>query len=270
MRLNINGISFGYDSSSILKNVEFEARQGSILGIIGQNGCGKTTLLKCIDRMLKPQEGSIMVEDPSDGILDPSRAGSAEVDVKDMDNRELARCMAVVSQSAYVSFPFTAFDVVMMGRYAHPGKSKKEDCDRVYSAMRQAGALEFAKRPVNELSGGELRRVMIARALAQDPGVLLLDEPTLHLDVNHQFDLMDLITELKTESNMIIVMVTHDMMFAARYCDQIIMMEDGEIVAAGETRDVLTAENIKEVFNIRAVVEYDERVGGLNVVMIGK
>ena len=109
-----------------------------------------------------------------------------------------------------------------------------------------------------------------ARALAQEPKVLLLDEPTLHLDVNHQFDLMELITDLKRESDMIIIMVTHDVMFAARYCDQVIMMEDGRIVAAGDTEDVLTSQSIKEVFDVRAVVEYDERIGGLNVVMIGR
>ena len=112
--------------------------------------------------------------------------------------------------------------------------------------------------------------MMIARALAQEPKVLLLDEPTLHLDVNHQFDLMELITDLKRESDMIIIMVTHDVMFAARYCDQVIMMEDGRIVAAGDTEDVLTSQSIKEVFDVRAVVEYDERIGGLNVVMIGR
>lgn len=110
---------------------------------------------------------------------------------------------------------------------------------------------------------------MIGRALAQEPKVLLLDEPTLHLDVNHQFDLMDLITDLK-KSNIIIIIVTHDLMFAARYCDQVILMEKGAIVAAGETMDVLTKENIKDLFEINAIVEYDERVGAPNVIMIGR
>lgn len=264
-------MSFGYDSKEILKDINMEARQGCILGIIGQNGCGKTTLLKCIDRMLRPNQGSIIVDDPVDGILDASRGEDVKsVDVADMSRKELARCIGVVSQSAYISFPYTAFDAVMMGRYARPGKDRREDLEAVYRSMVSAGALEFAKRPVNELSGGELRRVMIARALAQEPKVLLLDEPTLHLDVNHQFDLMDLITDLKRSSDMIIVMVTHDMTFAARYCDQLIMMEEGRIVAAGDTRDVLTSESIREVFDIRAVVEYDERIGALNVVMIGR
>lgn len=270
MRLKVNGVTFGYDSTRILDDIEFEARQGSILGIIGQNGCGKTTLLKCINNMLKPQGGSILVEDMPAGVLDPDKEGRDSVEVSEMNRKELARCMSVVSQSAYISFPFNGFDAVMMGRYARPGKTRREDIDAVYRAMRLAGALEFAKRPVNELSGGELRRVMIARALAQEPEILLLDEPTLHLDVNHQFDLMDLITGLKRDMDMIVIMVTHDMTFAARYCDQVILMEDGHIVAAGDTRDVLTAEMIKEVFDIRAVVEYDERVGGLNVVMIGR
>lgn len=270
MRITVNGMSFGYESKQVLKDIDLEARQGSILGIIGQNGCGKTTLLKCINRMLKPQSGSVMVEEPAEGIMDPSKGDMQSVDVSDMDRKELARCMSVVSQNAYISFPYTAFDAVMMGRYARSGGDRRADLEAVYRSMRSAGALEFAKRPVNELSGGELRRVMIARALAQEPKVLLLDEPTLHLDVNHQFDLMELITDLKRESDMIIIMVTHDVMFAARYCDQVIMMEDGRIVAAGDTENVLTSQSIKEVFDVRAVVEYDERIGGLNVVMIGR
>ncbi len=221
--------------------------------------------------MLEPNGGAIVIEDPSSDIFYKRDDTDLEsVDIRDLSRKEMARCVGVVSQSAYVSFPYTAFDAVMMGRYAHPGKSKSEDIRAVHDAMVHAGALEFADRPVNELSGGELRRVMIARALAQEPSILLLDEPTLHLDINHQFDLMNLITRLRDESDMIVIIVTHDMMFAARYCDQVILMENGRIVDAGETKDVLTSENIRRIFEIDAVVEYDERVKGLNVVMIGK
>lgn len=271
MRLSVNNVVFNYGSKDTLKDITLEAQEGKILGILGQNGCGKTTLLKCIDRMLKPHGGCITIESPGEDIFDDrTRVSDKEnVNIKEMSQKELARSIAVVSQSAYVSFPFTSFDVVMMGRYARFKGTEAENRQAVIDAMKRSGSLEFAERAVNELSGGELRRVMIGRALAQEPKVLLLDEPTLHLDVNHQFDLMDLITDLK-KSNIIIIIVTHDLMFAARYCDQVILMEKGAIVAAGETMDVLTKENIKDLFEINAIVEYDERVGAPNVIMIGR
>lgn len=271
MKLCVDNVVFNYGSKDTLKNVTLEAEEGQILGILGQNGCGKTTLLKCIDRMLKPRSGCVLIEGVDGDIFDERTKVSDEnsVNIEEMSQKELARSIAVVSQSAYVSFPFTSFDVVMMGRYARFKGSDKDDREAVIDAMKRSGSLEFAERAVNELSGGELRRVMIGRALAQEPKVLLLDEPTLHLDVNHQFDLMDLITELK-KSNIIIIIVTHDLMFAARYCDKIVLMEKGEIVVAGDTLDVLTRDNIKTLFEIDAIVEYDERVHGNNVVMIGR
>ena len=271
MKLVVNDVCFSYNSKENLKNITFTATKGKMLGIIGQNGCGKTTLLKCIDRMLKPSNGTILIEEPDVSIFNKNHnlEDSSQVNITDLKRKELARAIGVVSQSSYVSFPFTGYDAVMMGRYSRLSGDSKKDRDAVIDAMKRAGAIEFAERHVNELSGGELRRVMIARALAQEPSVLLLDEPTLHLDVNHQFDLMNLITVLKNEYNMIVIMVTHDLMFASRFCDEVLLMEHGEIVSVGKTIDVLTRENINSIFGIDAIVEYDERVGGYNVVMIG-
>lgn len=271
MKIKIDDMCFNYGSKETLRNITFEINRGKIVGILGQNGCGKTTLLKCIDRMIKPHSGSILLEEPDERIFDSLEDGKVpeSVNVKDLSFKELARGVAVVSQSAYVSFPFTAIEAVKMGRYAAKNCSKEENMQKVLTAMESAGALEFSERHVNELSGGELRRVMIARALAQEPSALLLDEPTLHLDINHQFDLMNLITKLKGDS-MNVVMVTHDLTFAARYCDEIILMEKGSIVDAGPTSEVLTKENIRKIFDIDAIVEYDERVKGYNVIMIGR
>lgn len=271
MILKVNELRFGYGSTKILEDIEFTAKKGRILGILGQNGCGKTTLLKCIDRMVSPDGGSIIVDDPDPAIFNKNRETIPDsINISELDRKELARCVSVVSQSAYISFPYSSFEAVMMGRYARPGKSHREDVEAVYNALVLAGALEFADRPVNELSGGELRRVMIARALAQEPSILLLDEPTLHLDVNHQFDLMDLITDLKDKYQMIIVMVTHDMTFAARYCDDVIMMENGRIVDIGETKNVLTSDNIRRIFDIDAIVEYNDKIDGLSILMMGR
>jgi iron complex transport system ATP-binding protein len=271
MKLIVNDVNFSYSSKKNLEDISFTASKGRLLGIIGQNGCGKTTLLKCIDRMLKPSQGSILIEEPDVSIFNKNRTDIdlSQVNIADLKRKELGRAIGVVSQSSYVSFPFTGYDAVMMGRYSRISGNAKKDREAVLSAMKRAGAIEFAERSVNELSGGELRRVMIARALAQEPSVLLLDEPTLHLDVNHQFDLMNLVTVLKKNFNMIVIMVTHDLMFASRFCDDILLMEKGKIVAAGKTEEVLTRENINSIFGIDAIVEYDERVQGYNVVMIG-
>ncbi|AMK13723.1 iron ABC transporter ATP-binding protein [methanogenic archaeon mixed culture ISO4-G1] len=274
MKISVNGISFDYDSKSVLHDVEFKAYEGEVLGILGENGCGKTTLLKCINNLLKPQMGCTSLTEINEDLLDKNNLqkymDENEIHTNDLDNKEIARFMAVVSQSEYVSFPFTCLDAVKMGRYADKNSySPAEEREIVYQAMKDAGALEFTNRHVNELSGGELRRVMIARALAQRSEVLLLDEPTLHLDVIHQFELMNLIRDLAHERKLIVIMVTHDMILAARYCDKVIMMKKGSIVDAGLTADVMTQKNIRDIFRIETDVQYDERIGGLNITMIG-
>lgn len=274
MHIEVNGVSFDYDSKSVLHDVDFKALDGEVLGILGENGCGKTTLLKCINNLLKPQNGCTSLHEIKEDLLNKKNVekylAEKMISIRNLDNKEIARFMAVVSQSEYISFPFTCLDTVKMGRYADINVySDEEERAIIFNAMKDAGALELTTRHVNELSGGELRRVMIARALAQQSEVLLLDEPTLHLDVVHQFELMDLIRRLAHDRGLLVIMVTHDMVLAARYCDKIIMMEKGRIVAAGDTEDVMTRENIRDIFHIKADVCYDERVGGLNITMIG-
>lgn len=275
MRLNIDDLSFDYSSKEVLRDVGFEARHGEVLGILGENGCGKTTLLKCINKLLKQKSGCVYLSEMREGILDPkteqkySQDGSVTTD--DLSSKEIARSMAVVKQSEFISFPFTSLEAVKMGRYANnASNTPEEEIEIVYRAMRDAGALEFADRYVNELSGGELRRVMIARALAQEADILLLDEPTLHLDVCHQFDLMELVRKLTRERDLLVVMVTHDIAFAGRYCDRLIMMEKGKIVHAGPTEEVLTVENIRDIFHVEAEIAHHDKVEGLLVTMIGR
>lgn len=276
MDLNINGLSFNYGSKEVLNGIEFAAGKGEIIGILGENGCGKTTLLKCINMLLRPDAGTIVMAGVPDGVLDPnteSLGDDGTAEVSKMRPKELARCMGVVSQSSFVTFPYTALDAVMMGRYARSGsveRSNQRDLESAYAALKTAGAEEFADRNVMELSGGEFRRVMIARALAQEPAILLLDEPTLHLDVRHQFDLMELVKRFSRDMDILIVLVTHDMVFAARYCDKVLLMEKGKIVAAGTTAEVMTEENMRDIFHIDTEIRYDERIKGLNVTMLNK
>ena len=257
MELKIDDVCFSYPSKEVLKNITFEAHSGEILGIIGQNGCGKTTLLKCLNTTLSATDGCITIDGQ---------------DVLSMTKKKIAQEMGFVTQTTSTTFPFTVFETVMMGRYSRKQILEGESSDDVrivYDALKDAGALEFADRDIDELSGGERRRVMIARALVQEPRILLLDEPTLHLDINHQFDLMDLISDLAKNKSLLIVLVTHDLILAARYCDRVIAVEHGEIVAMGETGDTLTPDLMRQVFDIDAEISIDPRVG-LNVTILGK
>ncbi|MCL2143151.1 MAG: ABC transporter ATP-binding protein [Methanomassiliicoccaceae archaeon] len=258
MKLSVSSVSFSYGDGMAVDGVSFDAENGEVIGIIGQNGCGKTTLLKCVNSLLRPVSGTVMID---------------EKDVLSMPRREIARNIGAVSQSTTIVFPYNVLDMVMMGRY--PAKASFEayndnDLNIVQRSMAETGVEEFADRAIDELSGGERQRVLIARALAQEPNILLLDEPTLHLDINHQFDLMELVKKLAAERNMMIIVVTHDIVLAARFCDRLIMMERGKIVTSGRTEDVLTSENLARVFGIDARISYDERINGLNVFIVGK
>ncbi len=271
MKLDVKNLSFSYSSKDVLSEIDFRSDQGEVLGILGENGCGKTTLLKCINSLLKPSVGKVEMVDFDPEQLSPKTLRKLEdgsIDVRDLSTKELARAIAVVSQSTTVTFPFTVLDAVKMGRYAH--SSDSHDSEFIFKCLSEAGALELVHRHVNELSGGELRRVMIARALVQEPSVLLLDEPTLHLDVIHQIELMELISNLSKKHNMLIIMVTHDMMLAARYCDRIILMQDGKIINSGSREDVMTEENLRKVFRVKCRISEDPEIRGLNVVIIGK
>lgn len=258
MDLIVDNVKFSYPSHDVLKEISFKAKEGEVLGIIGQNGCGKTTLLKCINSSLKSTGGVITID------------GN---DVQTLSKKEIAKSMGFVMQTTNTTFPFTVYETVLMGRYARKdalsSDETEEDTRIVYEAMKDTGILNFADRDIDQLSGGERRRVMIARALVQEPRVLLLDEPTLHLDINHQFDLMELIRKLSEERGLLVVIVTHDLIFAARYCDRVIAIEHGLIAAAGTAKEVITPENMRKFFEIEVEVKDDERVG-LSVTILNR
>lgn len=258
MQLEINNVKFAYQSADVLKDISFKASNGEVIGILGKNGCGKTTLMRCINAHLRPHSGSILIDGK---------------DVSKMTKRDLAKNMAVVSQHVNLSFPFTVLETVMMGLYPTSEwmqQPTSEEMERIMDSMNATSVTEFAERPVTELSGGEKQRVLIARALVQDPEIFLLDEPTLHLDINHQFNLMEMVNRLARDRNMLVIIVTHDISLAARYCDRVMLMEKGEIVGSGKTTDVITSENLMKVFSVHAEVTYDERINGLNVMFIGR
>jgi iron complex transport system ATP-binding protein len=240
--LSIEGVDCFYDSAKVLENVQFSVKTGTFLGILGPNGSGKTTLLKSISRVLKPRKGTILLDDAN---------------VYKMKSREVAKHMAVVPQDSSIAFSFTALDIVLMGRTPHLSRLETEspkDLAIARKAMEYTKTWYLAQRPVTELSGGEKQRVIIARALTQEPKILLLDEPTSHLDISNQLEILDLLKHLCTEKKLLIISVFHDFNLAARYCDSIIMLKQGKIVAAGKTVETLTSNIITNVFEIDVIV----------------
>lgn len=270
--MDIDGIRFSHGKKEILKGIDFRMCKGEVIGILGQNGSGKTTLLNCINTEYRPDEGKVSVKDFLIEAIDSGHDVGDSVDIRELDDGERSRIVATVEQQSQMNFPFTVLETVRMGRYSRTGMFNEEDEDRemdlLCDIMEDVGILEFAERNASELSGGEWRRVMIAQALAQEPEILLLDEPTLHLDVNHQFGLMDLCRKISRERGILVVIVTHDLQLAARYCDRSIVIVSGRIVASGRTEEVITKDLIRDVFKMEARVEYDGEIHGLLVTLL--
>ncbi|MCL2358810.1 ABC transporter ATP-binding protein [Candidatus Bathycorpusculum sp.] len=242
VELKVNNIDCYYESIKIIENISLHTQTGQFVGILGPNGSGKTTLLKSISHTLKPKVGTILLQDQ---------------DIYDMKAIDVAKQMAVVSQGTTVAFSFTAIDVVLMGRSPHLSRfaiEGEKDVAIAKNAMAYTGTLHLQDRLITELSGGERQRIIISRALAQEPQVLLLDEPTTFLDVANQLEIMDLLKRLCEDKKLVVVGVFHDFNLAARYCDSLILLKNGKIVATGNT-DILTSENIKTIFNIDTIIK---------------
>jgi iron complex transport system ATP-binding protein len=255
--LTIEDISFSYKEKPVLENVGLQVIKGEIIGILGPNGCGKTTLLKLLNRNLHPKAGKVMMEG---------------TDLEEISKRRIARHIAVVPQSNEIRFAFSVRDIVTMGRMPFLDRFQGESSDDmaiVDEAMAKTSITAFADRPINTMSGGERQRVIIARALAQRPEIILLDEPTLHLDINHQFEVLELMKKLSDEEDLTVVIVSHDLPMVVKYCDRIVLIHDHKVFAIGTPEEVLTKENMKVVFNINAVLEYDDTLKANAVKIIG-
>ncbi|RLC72255.1 MAG: ABC transporter ATP-binding protein [Chloroflexi bacterium] len=243
MRLEIRGVHFNYGSTPALEDVSVEVGEGEVVSLVGPNGSGKTTLLKCINRILSPQRGTILLE---------------KRDVSKVSLKELARLAGYVPQSAARSFPTTVFDTVLLGRKPYLGWAvSARDKDVALNLLRSMGMEDMILRDFNELSGGEKQKVLLARALAQEPAVLLLDEPTSNLDLRHQLEVMDLICSLAKGNGVSAIMAIHDLNLASRYSDRVILLKKGLVYAAGEPGSVLVPENIREVYCIDTIINED-------------
>lgn len=229
-----------YGDHKVLRDLSLAVEEGRFIGILGPNGCGKTTFLRALSRILEPDSGVVMIEG---------------MDVAAYDTRALARILGCVRQETDVAFPFTVREIVLMGRHPHIGRLAplgEADLSIADEAMRRTNTLHLADKLITEVSGGERQRVLIARMLAQQPKILLLDEPTSHLDINHQLEILSLIQELTPKIT--VVGVFHDFNLASYFCDRLILMSAGQIVAAGTPAEVLTAERIQMSFSVRMLV----------------
>jgi len=241
MRLETKDIQAILGGAEILKGVSIEAGTDDFIGVIGPNGSGKSTLLKCIYRVLQPSGGAVYLD------------GKA---LKEHSVRESAKQIAVLAQHNYYNFEFSVQDVVLMGRSPHKRAMESdnaEDYRIVRESLKLVGMQEFIDRSFSTLSGGEQQRVILARALAQQTPCLVLDEPTNHMDIKYQLQLMDIVKNL----NRTIISAVHDLNIAAMYCTWIYVMKDGKLVAAGTPEEVLTPELIWEVYEVRAEVFRD-------------
>lgn len=236
LTLRLQHVSLGYGKRTVLNDIIFQTVPGEMLGIIGPNGSGKSTLIKGISHVITPSAGQIFL----DGL-----------NVASTSRTELARLIAVVPQNPSLPELFTAFEMVLMGRTPHLGLFRYEtekDYAIVSMAMQLTNTSELAQRRVGELSGGERQRITIARALAQEPMALLLDEPTAHLDINYQIETLDLARKLCREQKLIVVTTLHDLNLAAQYCDRLVMLSNGKIYSEGTPESVINAQAIKEVY----------------------
>ncbi|MDH7510686.1 MAG: ABC transporter ATP-binding protein [Methanolinea sp.] len=245
--IDVSGVELGYGAQVVLSDVSFRSGKGEFLGIVGPNGSGKTTLLKAIARLVAPLRGVVMIN-------------GQEIEV--FSAIGLSRLVGLVPQASAPGFEYSVRDVVMMGRYPHIGMFGGEtpaDRDAVRKAMEVTGIAPLADRSVREISGGELQRVIIARALAQEPEILLLDEATAHLDLGHQVSILQMIRELSRR--IAVIGVFHDLNHAAYFCDRIILLHDHRILAMGDPAGVLTEENIARAFGVRAMVRINPLSG---------
>jgi iron complex transport system ATP-binding protein len=234
--LRADRLSVGYHDRRVLHDVSFELRRGELCGLLGPNGSGKSTLLKTLAGVLRAWSG---------------RAELFGADVAALSPRAIARRVAVIPQGVSILFPFTVEEVVAMGRHPHLGRFEREgrgDREAVTRALDETDTAALAGRPMDELSGGERQRVVIARALAQEPELLLLDEPTTHLDINHQVEVFELLARLNREHGLTVLAISHDVNVCAEYCRRLMVLREGRLAGDGTPAELVTPELVRDVY----------------------
>ncbi len=254
MILEVDSLSVKYGERLALKEISFQVRAGEILGVIGPNGAGKTTLIRALSGVLSPAAGKVRVAGQELAALKP---------------HERARRVAVVPQARNLPPAFTGWELVLLGRTPHLnwlGQVSARDEQTVRQALERAQALDLADRRVGELSGGEQQRLLLARAIAQDAPLLLLDEPTAHLDLHHQISLLDQVSHLAHQENLGVVAALHDLNLVSRYADRVALLIDGELRALGAPAEVLLPDLLEQAYQIPLQVIHSP-VSGRQVIL---
>ena len=267
----VERLRFRYDRAGaggpigwVLDGLTFAVRPGEIIGVLGPNGSGKSSLLKILAKVLSPQEGLVR-------LFDSELAG--------MPQHDVARAVALVPQESQITFPFSITEMVLMGRFPHHrrmlslsglGWEGPDDMRVAEEAMRETDVLHLAHRSVTDVSGGERQRAVIARALTQEPKVLLLDEPTAFLDLHHQLDICAILRRLNEERGLTVILVSHDLNLASQYCDRLLLLDKGRVVRLGPPEDVMTPEVLEEVYRCRVLVDRHPQSGLPRVTLPGR
>jgi len=253
-----DGLSAGYGEATVLDGLDLAIPPEKITVIVGANACGKSTLLRTLSRLLPARRGKVLLDGKS---------------IHHLPSRELARTLGLLPQSPIAPEGIAVADLVSRGRHPHQGvfsRWRREDDEAVAAALAATKTEDLAERPVDELSGGQRQRVWIAMALAQETDLLLLDEPTTFLDISHQIEVLDLLTDLNQMRGTTVVMVLHDLNLAARYADHLVAMANGRLHVAGPPEAVLTEENVQQVFGLQSRIVTDPTSGRPAMLPIGR
>jgi len=254
--LEISNLTCKYGEIVSVNNISFCVEKGGFLGIIGPNGAGKSTLLKAITGIVKPEKGNI------------SLYGK---DISDIATKSLARKIGMGSEEILTNFDFSCEEIVLMGRTPYLRRfswEKAEDYTLARAAMEMTGTSDLRGRHINEISSGERQKVILARVLTQQPEVLLLDEPTSHLDISHQTEIFGLLKRLQEDKGLTVLTVLHDINLAALYCDKLMLLTEGRMVTQGCPESVITEENIKSVYKTNVLINKNPRTGSPYIMLL--
>ncbi len=254
IKLELQSVWLAYGSNIVVKNLTSRVMPGEMVGLVGPNGCGKSTIIKALSRVTSLYSGKVLLNGK---------------DILEIPRKDLARLLGVVPQMPLLPSVFTAFEIVLMGRNPHLGLFQYEsprDLAIAWGAMEQTSTQHLAERRINELSGGEIQCVVVARVLAQQTEVILLDEPTANLDISRQIEILDLIKSLCRENNLTVIVALHDLNLATQYCDRLILINNGQVHAEGTPKEVINSTNIKAVYGVESCV-YTHPANDLPVVL---